>query len=153
VEEEVVFNFLWKNPAPLKVLAFSWTLRLDRIPTRDNLDKRRLLDAEASRLCCFCESAVETSRHLFLHCQVTYKVWLRVMKFIEVSLLTPPNLSIHLSCWTNEVRGKKHKRSASIIWHVTVWVIWIRRNDRLLNNKAVEVDDIVEQKIKMLSWH
>jgi len=48
-------------------------------------------------------------------------------------------------------RCGKLKRGADI-WHATVWVIWIARNDRIFNNKVLEVDDIVEQ-IKVLSWH
>lgn len=32
-----VFNDIWKSSAPLKVLAFSWTLLQDRISTRVNL--------------------------------------------------------------------------------------------------------------------
>jgi len=31
--EEGVFGNLWKSPTPLKVVAFSWSLLLDRIPT------------------------------------------------------------------------------------------------------------------------
>jgi len=34
--EEGVFSLLWKSPAPSKVVAFSWSLLLIRIPTRSN---------------------------------------------------------------------------------------------------------------------
>lgn len=102
MEEEAVFNYLQKSPAPSKVLVFSWTLLLDQIPTLDNLARRRLLDAETKRSCCFCDGAVETSSHLFLHCDVSYKVWLRVMTWFQVSMLTPSNSFIHLNVWTIE---------------------------------------------------
>jgi hypothetical protein len=42
-EEEVIFRDNWRSKAPGKVLAFSWTLLLDRIPTKVNLAKRRLM--------------------------------------------------------------------------------------------------------------
>lgn len=122
-EEEEVFRYLWKSSAPSKVLVFSWTLLLDRIPTKANLDKRRMLDEDVSRCCCFCDNEGETSIHLFLHCDVVCKVWLRVMRWFEVSMLTPPNLFIHLNGWTNAVRGKNLRRGAWIIWHATIWVV------------------------------
>jgi hypothetical protein len=33
-----VLGQIWESPAPSKVIAFSWQLLLDRIPTRENLD-------------------------------------------------------------------------------------------------------------------
>jgi len=47
--EEVVFQNLWKSKATSKVLAFSWTLFFDRIPSKVNLAKRQLLAAEDSK--------------------------------------------------------------------------------------------------------
>jgi hypothetical protein len=40
-EEDLrVFSLIWKSPAPSKVLAFSWKLLRDRLPTRNNLALR-----------------------------------------------------------------------------------------------------------------
>lgn len=33
-DEKLVFSQIWKSPAPLKIVAFSWRLLLDRIPTK-----------------------------------------------------------------------------------------------------------------------
>jgi len=38
-----VFHQLWKSQAPSKVLALSWKLLLDRIPTWLNLSRRNAL--------------------------------------------------------------------------------------------------------------
>ena len=40
--EKVIFREIWRSKAPTKVLAFSWTLLRDRIPTNINLSKRSL---------------------------------------------------------------------------------------------------------------
>ncbi|MCI18430.1 hypothetical protein A2U01_0039584, partial [Trifolium medium] len=37
VHEEYVFKHIWDSPAPSKVLAFSWQLLYDRVPTKENL--------------------------------------------------------------------------------------------------------------------
>jgi hypothetical protein len=49
--KEMVFGSVWKSPAPSKVVAFSWQLLLDRIPTKDNLLRRRILPPKASVRC------------------------------------------------------------------------------------------------------
>jgi len=41
--EEKVFDYLWKSPAPSKLVAFYWTLLLNRMPTRKNLAVRNAL--------------------------------------------------------------------------------------------------------------
>lgn len=55
--EEVVFDLLWKSPAPSKVVVFSWQLLLNRIPTKDNLLSRRILAPVSLGRCKFCEQA------------------------------------------------------------------------------------------------
>ncbi|KEH34551.1 hypothetical protein MTR_3g063130 [Medicago truncatula] len=45
-----VFRKIWKSPAPSRVVAFSWKLLYDRIPTKVNLAVRNVLPMEASRL-------------------------------------------------------------------------------------------------------
>ena len=48
IEELRVFETIWESKAPLKVVAFSWKLPLDRIPTRRNLARRNCLSLEMS---------------------------------------------------------------------------------------------------------
>lgn len=48
-----VFRKIWESPASSKVIAFSWQLLLDRIPTRVNLAMRRILPTDAPGVLCF----------------------------------------------------------------------------------------------------
>lgn len=73
--EKKVFSYIWKCSAPSKVVAFSWKLLRDRIPTKRNLRIRNLMAPEASTNCVLCEESEENSRNLFLHCHVTSLVW------------------------------------------------------------------------------
>lgn len=50
-EEKKMFSHVWKSSAPSKVVAFSWKLLLNRIPTRVNLELRNALYPEVSSLC------------------------------------------------------------------------------------------------------
>jgi len=143
--EKRVLNYIWMSPAPLKVLAFSWTLLQDRISTRANLALRRVLDGgEDGCFCVLCGRRVETEIHLFLHCEVVSKVWVMVFNWVNVNFITPPSLGTHLDHWFNEVGSKKLRKGLLMIWHATIWSIWLERNDRIfkgVNKNVVEIFD------------
>jgi hypothetical protein len=151
-EEKRVLNYNWLSPAPLKVLAFSWTLLQDRIPTQVNLALRRVLGGgEEARLCVLCGRMEESASHLFLHCEVAVKVWTMVLKWVNLNFITPPNLVTHLDCWFHEVGANKVRKGLLLIWHATVWNIWLERNDRIFKGVNKDVDQIFDG-IKSLSW-
>lgn len=100
--EKKVFGNTWKSMAPSKVVAFSWKLLLDRIPSKWNLKWRNVLPPDCSIRCVLCGTEDETSRHLFIHCDKVIKVREKVMRWMEISFITPPNLCVH---WVVGVRG------------------------------------------------
>lgn len=151
VVNDGVFALLWKSPAPSKVVAFSWSLLLGRIPTKDNLALRHILDPEASLLCALCGRRVETPTHLFLHCEVSSLIWRRILNWLEINFITPNDLFVQFECWTNEVVSRRHRKGFLLIWHATIWSIWKERNDRIFNNKEKGVEEIVDE-IKAVSW-
>lgn len=144
-----VFNYIWKSPAPLKVLAFSWTLLQDRIPTRVNLALRRVLSGEGEACrCVLCGRMDESAIHLFLHCEVAASLWTMVMNWVNLNFISPPFLSTHLDCWFSV---KKEKKGLLLIWHATIWSIWLERNDRIFKGVNKEVGELFEV-VKALSW-
>ncbi|KAK2395226.1 hypothetical protein QL285_056976 [Trifolium repens] len=44
-EQETAFKVIWKCMAPSKVAGFVWMVLLDRTPTRENLARRNIIDA------------------------------------------------------------------------------------------------------------
>jgi len=105
--EERVFGDMLKSPAPSKVIAFSWMALLDRIPTRSNLEVRRVLTQEDPRNCVLCGHREDTSTHLFLHCDVAWLFWRLVFDWLGVNFITPQNLYIHFACWSDEVNSRR----------------------------------------------
>ena len=146
-----VLSRIWKTDAPSKVMAFSWKLLLNRIPSKDNLSSRRVILPESSLDCVLCDREVESAIHLFLHCEVAMKVWDRVMRWLGLNFLTPPNLFILWENWGGASNNKKVRKGFQTIWHSVVWNIWRARNDRIFNDKIGEVDALVED-IKVLAW-
>jgi hypothetical protein len=149
--QEGVFHNIWKSPAPSKVVAFSWKLLLNRIPSRANLALRNVLGPDSSTTCVLCGCQVETSLHLFLHCSVAARVWDMVARWLDFSFITPPTLFIHFLCWSDEAFSLKVRGGFWLIWHAIIWVLWNVRNDRIFSNRAKDVDEIVEE-VKVLSW-
>jgi hypothetical protein len=149
--EEGVFSLIWKSPAPSKVVAFSWSLLLDRIPTRENLAIRNILEPDSLLLCVLCDRHVESSTHLFLHCDVSALIWRGVLNWLEFNFITPPNIFNHFKCWNGEANSKRIKKGVWLIWHATIWSIWRERNERIFNNQTKGVDEIVDD-IKAVSW-
>lgn len=109
-EEKGVFKSLWKSPAPSKMIAFSWKILLNHIPTKDNLSLRNILSPEVSRSCLLCDEREESAIHLFLHCKVASGVWLEVIRWFGSSFIMPPNIFIHWECWSGIHRNKKIRR-------------------------------------------
>jgi hypothetical protein len=133
------------------VAAFSWSLLLDRIPTLANLAYRHILDPEASLLCVLCGREVETSTHLFLHCDVSSLIWRGILNWLEINFVTPHNLCTQFDCWNGEVGSKRLKKGFWLIWHARIWSIWMERNARIFNNQSKVVEEIVDD-IKVISW-
>ena len=75
---------------------------------------------------------------------------MEVLKWLQINMITPPNLFVHHNCWTNEVRSKKLRSGFWLVWHVVTCVTSKERNDKIFNNGVCEEDGIVE-KIKVLS--
>jgi len=108
-----VFGKVWKRPASSKVVVFSWSLLLDRIPTLSNLAFRHALDPGASWLCVIYWDREETTRHLFLHCEATSKVWRMIINWFEFNFITPQNVFVQYECWcgafVNDICSFKNK--------------------------------------------
>jgi len=150
-EEKRVFESLWENLAPSKVVAFVWKVLLDRIPSKVNLAMRQVLPLEGSTMCTLCAMREETSLHLLLHCDFASSVWLQIMVWFECFFHIPPNLFVHWECWGGLERNSKIKKGRWLVWLATLWLLWKVRNDSIFNQKIYKVEEVVEE-IKVLSW-
>ncbi|CAJ2627651.1 unnamed protein product [Trifolium pratense] len=72
-----VFKNLWKSPAPSKVITFLWQLILDRIQTKDNLRKRRMIH-DNNFNCVLCTVCVESACHVFSIASVQLRYGMRL---------------------------------------------------------------------------
>jgi hypothetical protein len=146
-----IFSSIWESPAPSKVVVFSWQLLHDRLPTKVNLARRGVLGREVEVKCVWCNHDPEATNHLFLHCKVAHRVWIEIFKWLGVMIVMPPNMMILFDILSNSVNSKNLRRGVRLVWHTTVWALWLARNDVIFNGKVKEPLEIVEE-IKVTSW-
>ncbi|GAU25690.1 hypothetical protein TSUD_266170 [Trifolium subterraneum] len=147
----VVFDQIWESPAPSKVIAFSWQLLYDRIPSRCNLEARGLLGTDVPWECVGCVGCAESSIHLFLHCPSVMMVWSDIFRWIDLVVVIPPSLISLFEVMRGSARNVKIRQGYLLIWHTTIWCIWKSRNSAIFANGLFSPKAIVEE-IKVLSW-
>jgi len=96
VDSPVTVYDLWHKDVPLKVVLFAWRLFRDRLPTKDNLHHRGVLDHD-SRFCLARCDSVESSQHLFLHCNTFGSVWHFIYSWLGISAVVPTQVSAHFN--------------------------------------------------------
>jgi hypothetical protein len=145
-----VFKYLWKCGVPSKVCVFAWQLLLDRIQTKDNLMKRRIIDVQQGH-CVKCMMGTETALHLFLHCNYAAKIWYDVTRWLGFTIILPSNIVSSLAILLNCAKNKNEKVGLCLIWSTLVCVVWNARNNHIFNNAMATSEDLVEE-VKILSW-
>lgn len=148
-------KFLSHKDVPLKVVLFAWRLFRDRLPTKDNLCRRGVLDPDAC-LCVGGCGSVETSPHLFLHCHFFGEVWHFIHRWLGVCSVLPDVPADHFNQF-GHVCGNCSKVRHSImhwIWYATVWTVWKERNNKIFNDKIKSVSFVwLKVKIANLSFN
>jgi hypothetical protein len=118
--EELAYSMIWKCGAPSKVCAFSWQLLWDRLQTKDNLQKRRILHHQQT-MCVICGTAIETNAHLFLHCDFVAKVWYALMRWLGLVVIIPHNLVCSFGMTVGCGKDRREKECLILIWNSFMW--------------------------------
>jgi len=151
VDDAVSVSSLWLKEVPLKVVLFAWRLFRNRLPTKDNLYRRNVVDID-DQLCVGGCGEVETSSHLLLHCNVFGSVWNHICRWISVSYVLPCDVTSLFNQFSSIGGAAKSRRFIlQVIWFATVWEIWKERNNRVFNDKNCSILQVVD-KIKSLTF-
>lgn len=72
---------VWSHLIPLKVSVLMWRMLQNRIPTKDNLARRGVLNG-ADISCSFGCGKEENVSHFFSECSIAAELWQEVLKWI-----------------------------------------------------------------------
>jgi hypothetical protein len=142
---------VWHHCIPSKVSLFVWRLLRNRLPTKDNLVRRRVLHSDDSACISGCQQS-ETANHLFLDCAIFGSLWHQVWNWLGISSVQPGDLKLHFHQFTN-LPGLPRATSVffKIIWFTSVWVIWKERNNRIFQNTVTNPSILID-KVKQQSF-
>jgi hypothetical protein len=146
-----VLNNIWKSPAPSKVIAFSWKLLRNRIPTRVNLALRGVNVTGGSLSCVHCHDREEVAQHLFILCDFASHVWKAIFRRLGIVIILPSNISVLFDCFVAAAGTRQARVGFSLIWHATVWMIWRSRNNIIFSNGVLDPEEVVDA-IKLAAW-
>lgn len=111
-----------------------WRATLNRLPTKLNLKKRRVLLKNDLGLCLFCGKDVESEEHLLLTCCVTERIWKHWCSCIGSHVVMPNDLRTHYWQHPSMVRGKLGGMAWTMVSFTIIWCVWRLRNDMIFNH-------------------
>jgi hypothetical protein len=142
--QELAFKINWKCIAPSMVTGFAWLVLRDRVPTRENLIRRRIvLDNDQNR-CIFCGDHAETAQHLFLYCNA-------ILNWLGLNLSLPHSIMSILIFMAQTHGSKKKRQGLVLIWKAVIWTIWRHRNKVMFDNGRIDLVSLVDE-VKTVSW-
>nr|GEX89879.1 RNA-directed DNA polymerase, eukaryota, reverse transcriptase zinc-binding domain protein [Tanacetum cinerariifolium] len=80
----------WNRSIPIKVNVFLWRLKLNKIPSRVNLDRRGI--EVGSIICSSCLDDIETVNHSFFNCGMAKDLWALLAKWWELDISVCGNI-------------------------------------------------------------
>ena len=96
--------------------------------------------------------SIESSQHLFLHCNIFGTVWHFIYGWLDILAVIPAQVPDHFTQFSVSGGIAKTCHSISqVIWFATVWEIWKERNNKHFNDKECSISQMVD-KIKSLAF-
>jgi hypothetical protein len=142
---------IWHKQIPLKVSIMVWRLLRDRLPTKENLVRRRVLSLDGATCVSGC-GHLESANHLFLCCDIFNSLWHHVWSWLGIDFVSSGDLRQHFIQVTNYAGLPRSTHLFfRIIWCVTVWVLWKERNERVFQNTASDFSTLLA-KVKLNSF-
>jgi hypothetical protein len=147
-----VLSRIWESWAPLKVIVFSWQAILGRLPTRQNLVRRRIINDGLDAACVLCGGGRESENHIFSSCATAWLVWSKVHRWFGLTSVLPDSISSLLQSFLGCYRRRKNGfKGALLVWHAVLWALWRARNERIFSGKIVTPSEIFDR-IQYTSW-
>ncbi|KAA3481221.1 reverse transcriptase [Gossypium australe] len=133
-----LYKKLWLLNLPTKIKITIWKITWNFLPTRVNLQHKKLL---ADPSCPRCGERAETIDHLFRECPVTVEIW-SILLFRNVLINDNGNFEQWL-IWAFEQFNTYNCQ----IFCCALWAIWGDQNSRI-HNKKVSTGTEIEKFIK-----
>ncbi|GAU34700.1 hypothetical protein TSUD_29410 [Trifolium subterraneum] len=100
---QLVFKKVWHKFVSLKVVVFVQHMLQNRIPSRENLNKRGIR-VNSVMSCAEDYGKVESTSHIFFECPDAYEVWMNIYKWLRVKSVMHIDCIIHFNAFAETVQ-------------------------------------------------
>lgn len=101
---------LWKVTTPSKIKVFGWRLLTDRLPTRDHLVRRNIIQGEYNRVCVLCFEMEENLSHILFHCNKIREVWETIYNWLGIMNMVGIPSSQQFNNFVFQLKGRMKKK-------------------------------------------
>ncbi|GKV39338.1 hypothetical protein SLEP1_g47120 [Rubroshorea leprosula] len=151
--EDQICKLIWCRLVPSKVAFFRWRLCLNRLPTKENLQKRGVQLQEEGMFCEFCNGVVEEANHLFCICYKTWLVWVEVLNWWGLESVLPNTVVGVAEFFIYELGRIVGKEIGSCLFLVVAWYVWYRRNAQVFREDEGIPENLLERvQVKTFLW-
>lgn len=134
------YKLLWHPTCLPKARAFAWLAVQDRVLTGMRLDRMGL---SVVFPCVLCKQKLESSSHLFLHCEFALGCWNWFFEKLGLSFVTSGDLLSHFRAWPFLFSSSFYAYLWIIAPSIIVWNIWLERNNRICKKTSSSLSDIL----------
>jgi hypothetical protein len=121
-----VFKWLWKSSCMMRVKFFAWLLLVDRLNSRDMLQRRHWKVTEDVH-CVLCPTGAREDRmHLFFECNFSQRVW----NYLQIDWSLAQDIQGSISAAKLAFR----KPFFMEVLMLACWNIWKQRNGKIFRN-------------------
>ena len=119
--------WIWKSSCTIKIKVFAWMLIMDRLNTKDMVDRRHwhMDDGVTCRLCPL--QVRETRDHLFFNCNFSVRVW----NYLQIDW----SAGTSMSDLVIQARRSFDKPFFNEVVFIACWNIWIIRNAKVFRGE------------------
>lgn len=104
----------------MKAKVTAWRLLWNRLPMKDNVGKRLVLNEEEQN-CGGCAQDRETVVHAFLECAELARIWNVVVEWIGLCWVSPKSIEDHFISFAGMFNDNGWKRKLGELWICTIW--------------------------------
>ncbi|XP_048503205.1 uncharacterized protein LOC125498918 [Beta vulgaris subsp. vulgaris] len=146
-----IFKSLWKGLVPHRIDIFVWFALMGKLNTKGKLVRLSIIPpSEAS--CSFCKQHIEDEEHLFIHCELSRKLWYWWFALWDISWVLPRSLKDLFLQWNNCHADCFFKKVWKATFCIILWTLWKERNARVFSNIVCSDKQLQDMVLLRLCW-
>ncbi|XP_016200157.1 uncharacterized protein LOC107641166 [Arachis ipaensis] len=137
---------IWRGVVPPRIELFGWFVLIGRVNTKERLIRLGVL-RPSDNICVLCNKEVESVEHLFLRCELTWKVWCSCLRYVGEVWSMPGTIKELFEQWAGRHKRKHDKKKWLPGFFAVIWNIWVERNARIFNKQNTDVEVVIRKTI------